>query len=158
MSRDEETLQPSVYLNKLPAAFPPGARVLVTDPIIATGAAACAICCALGAVASRTAFMLVCRCRRRLPVHVLGCAAGARRRDQCHSRGGRRCRATRAQAPVRVISGCVLRLTHASAPSEACEPTGLRVFVAMIDEVLDERGRIVPGLGDAGDRAFGTLA
>lgn len=33
---------------------------------------------------------------------------------------------------------------------------GLRVYTAMIDEVVDERGYIVPGLGDAGDRAFGT--
>ena len=32
---------------------------------------------------------------------------------------------------------------------------GLRVYVAMIDEELDARGRIVPGLGDAGDRSFG---
>jgi hypothetical protein len=28
----------------------------------------------------------------------------------------------------------------------------------MIDEELDARGRIVPGLGDAGDRAFGNAA
>jgi uracil phosphoribosyltransferase len=26
----------------------------------------------------------------------------------------------------------------------------------MIDETLNEQGYIVPGLGDAGDRAFGT--
>jgi uracil phosphoribosyltransferase len=30
------------------------------------------------------------------------------------------------------------------------------VFAAAIDERLDERGYIVPGLGDAGDRIFGT--
>lgn len=29
------------------------------------------------------------------------------------------------------------------------------VYVAAIDEMLDEKGYIVPGLGDAGDRAFG---
>ena len=33
---------------------------------------------------------------------------------------------------------------------------GLRVYAAMIDEELNEQGYIVPGLGDAGDRAFGT--
>jgi uracil phosphoribosyltransferase len=32
----------------------------------------------------------------------------------------------------------------------------LQVYVAMIDETLNEQGYIVPGLGDAGDRAFGT--
>ena len=30
------------------------------------------------------------------------------------------------------------------------------IFIAQIDEKLDENGYIVPGLGDAGDRLFGT--
>ncbi|MBU3194216.1 uracil phosphoribosyltransferase [Clostridium algidicarnis] len=30
------------------------------------------------------------------------------------------------------------------------------IYVALIDEKLDENGYIVPGLGDAGDRLFGT--
>jgi uracil phosphoribosyltransferase len=34
---------------------------------------------------------------------------------------------------------------------------GLVVYTATIDEGVNERGWIVPGLGDAGDRAFGTL-
>ena len=34
---------------------------------------------------------------------------------------------------------------------------GLKVYAAMIDTELDERGYIVPGLGDAGDRAYNTL-
>lgn len=33
---------------------------------------------------------------------------------------------------------------------------GLTIYTAMIDAELDERGYIVPGLGDAGDRAFNT--
>ncbi len=33
---------------------------------------------------------------------------------------------------------------------------GLNVYAAMIDSELDRNGFIVPGLGDAGDRAFGT--
>ena len=33
---------------------------------------------------------------------------------------------------------------------------GLVVYAAMIDENITEEGFIVPGLGDAGDRAFGT--
>ena len=30
------------------------------------------------------------------------------------------------------------------------------IYVACIDEKLNEKGYIVPGLGDAGDRLFGT--
>ena len=33
----------------------------------------------------------------------------------------------------------------------------VKVFTAALDERLDERGYIIPGLGDAGDRQFGTL-
>lgn len=40
-----------------------------------------------------------------------------------------------------------LRERHADVP----------VYAAALDEGLDERGYIVPGLGDAGDRSFGTL-
>ncbi|HAZ37672.1 MAG TPA: uracil phosphoribosyltransferase [Clostridiaceae bacterium] len=32
----------------------------------------------------------------------------------------------------------------------------IEIFVAAVDEKLDENGYIVPGLGDAGDRIFGT--
>ena len=34
---------------------------------------------------------------------------------------------------------------------------GLHVYSAMIDAELNDDGYIVPGLGDAGDRAFGTF-
>jgi uracil phosphoribosyltransferase len=47
-----------------------------------------------------------------------------------------------------------------------CAPQGIdnlrgvhpdvRIWTAAIDETLDERAFIVPGLGDAGDRAYGT--
>jgi uracil phosphoribosyltransferase len=30
------------------------------------------------------------------------------------------------------------------------------IFTAAVDKKLNERGFIVPGLGDAGDRLFGT--
>jgi uracil phosphoribosyltransferase len=33
---------------------------------------------------------------------------------------------------------------------------GLHVYTGMIDEELNDKGFIVPGLGDAGDRSFGT--
>lgn len=35
---------------------------------------------------------------------------------------------------------------------------GLKVYSAMIDAEVNEQGFIIPGLGDAGDRAFGTGA
>ncbi len=30
------------------------------------------------------------------------------------------------------------------------------IYIAALDEKLDDHGYIVPGLGDAGDRLFGT--
>ena len=38
---------------------------------------------------------------------------------------------------------------------EAAHPD-LEIYTAAIDERLNERGYIIPGLGDAGDRIFGT--
>jgi uracil phosphoribosyltransferase len=32
----------------------------------------------------------------------------------------------------------------------------LQIYTAMIDQDLNDQGFIVPGLGDAGDRTFGT--
>ncbi|MDX1549303.1 uracil phosphoribosyltransferase [Novilysobacter spongiicola] len=40
---------------------------------------------------------------------------------------------------------------------EAVHPD-LEIYTASIDERLDERGYILPGLGDAGDKIFGTRA
>jgi len=34
---------------------------------------------------------------------------------------------------------------------------GMKMYTAIIDPEVNEKGFIVPGLGDAGDRAFGTL-
>jgi uracil phosphoribosyltransferase len=48
--------------------------------------------------------------------------------------------------------------SHAPCWSRRLCHAGLRVFVAMIDEEVNASGQIVPGLGDAGDRAFGTAA
>ena len=36
------------------------------------------------------------------------------------------------------------------------EHPGVPVYTAALDEKLNEHGYIVPGLGDAGDRIFGT--
>jgi uracil phosphoribosyltransferase len=37
------------------------------------------------------------------------------------------------------------------------EPVPIRVVTGAVDDHLDERGYIVPGLGDAGDRLFGQI-
>jgi len=34
---------------------------------------------------------------------------------------------------------------------------GVKIFSAALDRTLNDKGYILPGLGDAGDRAFGTL-
>ena len=34
---------------------------------------------------------------------------------------------------------------------------GLKIYAATIDAELNDKGYIVPGLGDVGDRAYGTL-
>lgn len=39
---------------------------------------------------------------------------------------------------------------------DCCRYKGLAVYTAMIDEEVNDKGFIVPGLGDAGDRAYGT--
>jgi uracil phosphoribosyltransferase len=33
----------------------------------------------------------------------------------------------------------------------------VQIYTAAVDECLDDRGYIVPGLGDAGDRLYGTM-
>jgi len=33
----------------------------------------------------------------------------------------------------------------------------VNIYVAAVDDHLDEQGYILPGLGDAGDKIFGTL-
>jgi len=43
-----------------------------------------------------------------------------------------------------------LEALHAAHPD-------VRIFTAMLDERLNEQGYILPGLGDCGDRLFGTL-
>jgi uracil phosphoribosyltransferase len=108
--RNEETLEPSCYLNKLPTAFEPQTRVLITEPMLATGGS---IMTAMGELTQR------------------GVDPGL----------------------VRIISAVTAppALQRLSA-----EYPGLQIYAAAIDETLNEHGFIVPGLGDAGDRAFGT--
>ncbi len=50
---------------------------------------------------------------------------------------------------------CLLAAPEGIAAMHAQHP-GLPIFTAAIDECLNDHGYIVPGLGDAGDRIYGT--
>lgn len=50
---------------------------------------------------------------------------------------------------------CLLAAPEGIEAVRAAHP-GVRIFTAAIDERLDANGYIVPGLGDAGDRMYGT--
>jgi uracil phosphoribosyltransferase len=50
---------------------------------------------------------------------------------------------------------CLLAAPEGVAELARAHP-GVRVFTAAVDERLDDHGYIVPGLGDAGDRLYGT--
>ena len=108
--RDEKTLQPMCYLNKLPDKFDPQTRVLITDPMLATGGSI------MAAMAELT--------QRGIDPTL-----------------------------TRII--CVVAAPPALQQLSEFYP-GLIVYTASIDEGINEQGFIVPGLGDAGDRIFGT--
>ena len=50
---------------------------------------------------------------------------------------------------------CVVAAPEGVAAVRAVEPD-IAITAAALDRGLDERGYILPGLGDAGDRIFGT--
>lgn len=105
--RDERTLQPISYYNKLPTS----ATVqicLVLDPMLATGGSA-------------TATIDVLKKWGAMRIKYVGIIA--------------------APEGVRALVSA-----HPDVP----------IHVAALDERLNEKGYIVPGLGDAGDRQFGT--
>ncbi|MGM3308311.1 uracil phosphoribosyltransferase [Anabaena sp. WFMT] len=108
--RNEETLEPSCYLNKLPEKFDPETRVLITDPMLATGGSI------MAAMAELT---------------------------------------KRGVEPALTRIVCVVAAPPALQKLSADYP-GLTVYSATIDGVVNDKGYIVPGLGDAGDRIFGT--
>ncbi|XP_031254000.1 uracil phosphoribosyltransferase-like [Pistacia vera] len=110
ISRDEETLQPTIYLNKLPEKFPEGSRVFVVDPMLATG----------GTIVAS--------------VNLL---------------------------KERGVENKQIRVISAVAAPPALQKLsekfpGLYVYTGIIDPTVNDKGFIVPGLGDAGDRSFGT--
>jgi uracil phosphoribosyltransferase len=108
--RDEATLQPTCYLNKLPEQMHPETRVLITDPMLATGGSMVA---ALAEIVKRGVD----------------------------------------PANIRIVA--VVAAPPALQKLSADYPS-LSIYTAAIDEGLNNQGYIVPGLGDAGDRTYGT--
>lgn len=105
--RDERTLQPVQYYNKLPIA-PTVTVCLILDPMLATGGSAVATVDILKKWGAKTIKF----------VGLIGAPEGI----------------------------AALQKAHPDVP----------IHLAAIDDHLNERGYIVPGLGDAGDRQFGT--
>lgn len=58
-------------------------------------------------------------------------------------------------APRSIKFVCILAAPEGLSNLREAHPT-VPVYTAAIDERLDEHGYIIPGLGDAGDRLFGT--
>ncbi|XP_064983918.1 uracil phosphoribosyltransferase-like isoform X2 [Musa acuminata AAA Group] len=110
MHRDETTLEPSVYLNNLPDKFPEGSRILIVDPMLATG----------GTIVAAI--------------------------DLLKDRGVD-------NKQIKIISAVV---APPALQKLSKKFSGLHVYAGMIDSVVNEKGFIIPGLGDAGDRSFGT--
>ncbi len=111
MLRDEETLQPKTYANRLPDDLA-GRQCYVLDPMLATG----------GTLAMAVDFL--------------------------HDKGARS-----------ITAICLLAAPEGLRALEehVADDVDLNVVVAGLDERLDERGYIVPGLGDAGDRLYGVV-
>src|SRR5512134_383173 len=105
--RDEQTLKPVEYYNKLPIE-PTVSVCLILDPMLATGGSATA-----------TADVLKRWGVKKIKfVGLIGAPEGV----------------------------AAMQAAHPDIP----------LYLAAIDDHLNERGYIVPGLGDAGDRQFGT--
>ena len=108
MRRDEESLQPEVYLERIPDHIA-DSEVFVLDPMLATGGSAIA---AIDGLKKRGATHLHFVC-------LVASPEGIRALEESHP--------------------------------------DVRITTAAVDEGLNNQGYIVPGLGDAGDRIFGTL-
>lgn len=108
LARDERTLQPKAYLNKLPRDLDAGPVILV-DPMLATGGSAVAAISMLRD-AGATDVRMIC---------LVAAPEGVQRLQD--------------------------------------EAPDVTVYAAALDDRLDENSYIRPGLGDAGDRLFGTV-
>ena len=105
--RDEKTLKPVQYYNKLP--IEPRVQVcLILDPMLATG----------GSAIATTTILKNWGVTNIKFVGLIGAPEGIAQMQQHHP--------------------------------------DVSIYLAAVDDHLNEKGYIVPGLGDAGDRQFGT--
>lgn len=107
LQRDERTLQPTGYYEKLTARMDERIAIIL-DPMLATG----------GTLVATVDMLKAAGCRRIKGLFLVAAPEG-------------------------------LRALEARHPD-------VEVYAAAIDDRLDERGYILPGLGDAGDKIFGT--
>lgn len=105
--RDPETLKPVEYYCKLPSDLS-DRRIIVTDPMLATG----------GSAAAAITLLKEKGCKDIQLMCLVAAPEG-----------------------IEVVNK---------------EHPDVRVYVAALDEGLNEHSYILPGLGDAGDRIFGT--
>jgi uracil phosphoribosyltransferase len=105
--RDERTLKPVEYYNKLPIE-PTVSVCLILDPMLATG----------GSAVATVNVLKRWGVKKIKFVGIIGAPEGIALMDEHHP-----------EVPI---------------------------HLAAVDERLNERGYILPGLGDAGDRQFGT--
>jgi uracil phosphoribosyltransferase len=110
IKRNEETLQPVVYANRLPDDLT-GRQVYIIDPMLATGGT---LIDSINFVFERGATDVTAIC-------LIGSPEGVAAVEQ-HVRG-----------------------------------KAVKLVLGALDEKLNEKGYIVPGLGDAGDRLYGTV-
>ena len=106
LERDDRTLQPTSYYEKLPDLS--GNHALLLDPMLATGGSAV-----------------------RASASIL----------------------SRGPASLRMV--CVVAAPEGVRAMEEAHPE-VPIFAAALDRELNDRGYILPGLGDFGDRLYGT--
>ena len=111
MVRNEETLEPSVYAERLPENLA-NRQCFILDPMLATG----------GSLLQAIDFIFDKGATDVTAVCILGAPEGL------------------------------------AAIEKATEGRDLTIVLGALDEKLNDQGFIVPGLGDAGDRLYGTVA
>jgi len=105
--RDEETLKPVPYFQKLVSNIDERLAIVV-DPMLATG----------GSMISTIDLIKKAGCRKIVVLVLVAAPEGLKALEAAHP--------------------------------------DLEVYTASVDDHLDEKGYIIPGLGDAGDKIFGT--
>lgn len=105
--RDEQTLQPITYFQKLVQDIDQR-QAMILDPMLATG----------GTLVATIDMLKAAGCREIIGIFLVAAPEGIARLEQAHP--------------------------------------DVDLYVAAIDDRLNQNGYILPGLGDAGDKIFGT--